>query len=442
MTKRVLGLMLIMILNWGALAWRPVYGQVAADPQIQTARHYMQSNQWDYASREWRQVLAQDPNQREARLGLAQAMIHGEQLPEAIQYLEGLKRQGDHSVDVQLWLARAYRNAGQPRAAARAYLELLSIQPYHAAAMQEVKRLAPKLNSKGQQVVRQTLQQRVDSARTEAGGLFARKKYEASVPLYALVAQQTRAFKDINDYGLALLLAGNSREAAFQFRLISNKTRDWHILSNAALAELSIGNFYRARKLIDQGLSLCQADACKASLYNQLGYIYENGQKNTQARFAYEKAAELNLQYRKARLNQAILARKERNYEQAIRIYRQLLAEEGGPGGPENAELWNQLGFVYELKGKFGKAAEAYRKSVALNPQSKEAYDNLGVLYRKLGKREQADRAFKALMALEFAEMEKSHPAPESRGHQTGLLKAVDIFTAQPILNPPQTSSR
>jgi tetratricopeptide (TPR) repeat protein len=441
MTKRVLVLMLMIIFHGGGLPWLPAYGQMAPDSHLQTARHYMQSSQWDYASREWRQVLAQDPNQQEARLGLAQAMIQGEQLPEAIQYLEDLKRQGDHSADVQLWLARAYRNSGQPKASARAYLELLTNQPYHAAAMQELKRLATKLNPKEQQVVRQTLQQRVDSARTEAGGLFARKNYEASVPLYALAAQQTRAFKDINDYGLALLLAGNSREAAFQFRLISNKTRDWHILSNAALAELSIGNFYRARKLIDQGLSLCQADACKASLYNQLGYIYENGQKNTQARFAYEKAADLNLQYRKARINQAILARKERNYEQAIRIYRQLLSE-GGTDGPENAELWNQLGFVYELKGKFRKAAEAYRKSVALNPQGRDAYDNLGVLYRKLGKRELADRAFKALMAIEFAEMEKSHQAPESRGRQSGLLKAVDIFTAQPISNPPQTSSR
>lgn len=416
----------LLLLQCCALTFRPAYGELP-DPRVQEARQYMKSGEWDYASHAWRSVLTQDPSRMEAHLGLAQSMIQAGLPKEAIHYLEKIQQPLKPVPEIHWWLAEAHRQAGNPQMAVKYYLSLLALSPFHPGALQEIKQLLPRIEGDEQRFARQILGQHTELVRKEAAVAFAKQDYQNAARLYELVSRQSRVFKDINDYGLSLLLSGRNREASGQFRLISGKTRDWHILSNAALAELGIGNSYRARKLIDQAMGFCKDNAGKASLYNQLGYIYEQGKKNTQARFAYEKAIELDGQLKKAHLNQAFLHVQERNYDQAIRIYRQLLAQ-----APKDAEVLNRLGFAYEMKAQHAKAARAYQDAIAAQADYKDAYYNLGTMYKKMGKLEKANRAFKAMMGVEFQEMEAGTLAASPDRKAAGLLKYVEVFTAHP----------
>lgn len=435
---------LLLVLQWGMLNAMPAWAQTRED-HIQAARTYMQENRWDYACYEWRAAIMQNPRRLEAHLGLAQAMMQAGLTQDAMQYLETLSPSLKNRPETQLLLGKVHQKAGHPKAASLYYVRVLARQPVHPVALGQIKQIMPALSPPDQQAARQVLQSQMDLARQKATDAYARQNYKMAAALYGTIARQTRSFKDINDFAISLLLSGDPRKAAQQFRLIATKAKDWHILSNASLVELGVGNHYRARKLIDQALSLCNRPADKAFLYNQLGYIYENGRKNTQALFAYEKAIELNPTFRKAHLNRAALYIKDQNYEAAIAACRQLLAT-----SPQDAEILSQLGFAYELKNQYHKAIQAYQKAIAAKPDYKDAYYNLGTLYKKMGKTERANQAFKSMMELEFQAMETAMgPQEEAQGlasltpnKQANLLKYVEVFTAHPMPPAPITANR
>lgn len=67
------------------------------------------------------------------------------------------------------------------------------------------------------------------------------------------------------------------------------------------------------------------------------------------------------------------------------------LLTEAAAGYEENdkksAETWNYLGILYSRQGRFGKAEEAYNKSINLDPEIAKTYNNLGALYLSLALR-------------------------------------------------------
>lgn len=48
---------------------------------------------------------------------------------------------------------------------------------------------------------------------------------------------------------------------------------------------------------------------------------------------------------------------------------------------PSNAQVFNQLGFLYRKKGEFVKAKDAYKKAIDINSDYAFAHLNLGILY-------------------------------------------------------------
>ena len=59
---------------------------------VEAAKSYMENQQWDYASYEWRNVLSQDPANLHAIEGLAKAMMHSGMPEEAVKFLEESRR--------------------------------------------------------------------------------------------------------------------------------------------------------------------------------------------------------------------------------------------------------------------------------------------------------------------------------------------------------------
>lgn len=401
----------------------PGFGQ---DSHIRSAQEFMRSGQWDYASYEWRAALERSPNNVDAHAGLARALLNGGFSGEAVRHLQSIPK-SVRNLDLLLLLAQAYEEEGDHEKPMHLYLEVLRKYPANPVAFQHLKKLSRKLPEQRRNEIASRLTLESQQARARGDALFEAGRYNEAADYYQLVINHTRAFKDINDYGLSLLMAGRKKEAANMFGLIENKTGDWRILSNAALAQLSIGQPYHARLLIQKALASCDKPEDKAYLYNHLGYVYEISKKYTQARFSYEKAIELKADYRKARMNQAYIYRKDGLYNQALAVYKGLLKQE-----PENAELWNFAGYAHEMQRQNTDALRAYRKAIALKPDLKEAHFNLAMLYKKLGKKDKATETMKQVMEIEFREAElaagKAKPVITSN-----LTDYVEIFPIRPV---------
>lgn len=75
------------------------------------------------------------------------------------------------------------------------------------------------------------------------------------------------------------------------------------------------------------------------------------------------------------------LARLE--YEKALKV------------NPYIAEIYNNIGALYQTEGNLEKALDYYEKALFLNPDLPSTHTNLGFIYEKLGKKDEAIREYK-----------------------------------------------
>jgi tetratricopeptide (TPR) repeat protein len=84
------------------------------------------------------------------------------------------------------------------------------------------------------------------------------------------------------------------------------------------------------------------------------------------------------------------------DYAGAVRSYERGLAVQ-----PENAELWNSLGFALFQQGKSQDAVAALTKAVAADPKHRKAHNNLALAAVDLGELELAEAHYRESLAIE-----------------------------------------
>lgn len=414
-----------------------------ADEHMDAAKSYMTTEQWGYASYEWRAALAANPNNAEAHVGLAETLIRSGYTKDAVRHLAETRKSMD-KLSIELAYGQALERNGQALDAERIYLRILERVPLEANAFNRLIALQPRLSANKQKSLQEFLERKSTEC-AQAGRLALKhKQYDEAVGNFAISTSYNPNIKDLNDYGVALLLLGQYDEAHQQFALLNRADiHQWEFYANTALVALGKGRSAEAATDVEKAISLCADNTQKPLLYNLLGFVYENQSKWAKARNAYERSIELNPGFTKAKLNLAYVYQKDMAYPEAIHTYRELLKNE-----PLNALLWNRLGFVYELANKERLAISSYQNAISANSNDQEGYLNLAMLYRKMGKTKAADRAYKSVMRLEFADLEHGHPAGPSsksiseantasrpatnnRDPKSRLLEYVDVFFSQ-----------
>lgn len=147
--------------------------------------------------------------------------------------------------------------------------------------------------------------------------------YQNAVRYYEVAAMRDADLKTRNDFALALLLAGQNGRAREVFEsLKTGRDPSWLVYSNAAIVNLSLGKAYLAQRDMETAIGLCVDPLKKAELYNNLGFVYENALKATEAKFAYMRALELNPKLTRAKLNLVYAHQKLMEYEDAIALCR------------------------------------------------------------------------------------------------------------------------
>lgn len=86
---------------------------------------------------------------------------------------------------------------------------------------------------------------------------------------------------------------------------------------------------------------------------------------------------------------------------------------------PDSAALWTKLGNLYYDTDQYGKAVDAYTKSLEIEPGEPHVLTDLGVMYRRFGKPEKAVEIFdEAILAA---------PDHETARFNKGIVLYYDI---------------
>lgn len=121
------------------------------------------------------------------------------------------------------------------------------------------------------------------------------------------------------------------------------------------------------------------------------------------------------------------------DFEVSISQLKGLLAKQ-----PDDAYLYNNLGYAYYLSGNYTEAASALGKAIVIDPSNVRALNNMGAALNKLGKTESAKKYIALAKAIKIGKIrpvdEQSMPAEDVKPvfEQSALVETSQ--SAQPTL--------
>jgi len=168
---------------------------------------------------------------------------------------------------------------------------------------------------------------------------------------------------------------------------IQEQFLDAYSFLRAGMANERTGNYPGAVRLYRRGLEL---EPDNVELLNALGFsLFQQG-KSQEAVVELEKALAIDPKHWKAHNNMALASLDIGELELAEAHYRESLAIQPQPA------IYNDLGVVLERLGMPEDAAEAYRKSIELDPHSSAARINLGSSLARSGNYAAAEKQFRS----------------------------------------------
>lgn len=114
---------------------KPVVPGRASAPDVRSASEKGQEPYFHGLIEEYRNVLAEDPNNLAAVIALGNALYDAGQWREAIQYYERALSMNPHLADVVTDMGTCFRNLGMPDRAIALYSRALTIEPVHQGAL-------------------------------------------------------------------------------------------------------------------------------------------------------------------------------------------------------------------------------------------------------------------------------------------------------------------
>jgi tetratricopeptide (TPR) repeat protein len=140
-------------------------------------------------------------------------------------------------------------------------------------------------------------------------------------------------------------------------------------------------------------------DHAKALAWTGLGEALQALEQVDQAMLAYQQASRFDPAYPWPYHHLGQLYQQQRQYEPALSYYQQAIANH--PRRQDQAELWERLGLIYQLLGRYPEAAEAYQRVTELTPRQALAWNSLGTVYRLLERLDEAVAAYQQAIALD-----------------------------------------
>lgn len=202
-----------------------------------------------------------------------------------------------------------------------------------------------------------------------------------------------------NDYGIAMMLKGDTRLAEIGFtevqRVAPAKVDGWRNMARNALTD---GNVGRALELLTKCEEIAPGDP-------QTAWVWGSG------------------------------LQEDGRYAQAIEAFQRVLQE-----FPEDRDTWRRLGRTYYLDQKFEASLEAYGMVLDIDPEDREAHYHRMLNFQALGRKAEAEEAAKAYEKYQIDESAQAltndfrHKDP----HANLETNAVHAHELAPLPAPPK----
>ena len=122
-----------------------------------------------------------------------------------------------------------------------------------------------------------------------------------------------------------------------------------------------------------------------ADAHNNLGIIYLDSKKYDQAVEAFQKAIEIDPEYKLAYMNTGVVYARQGKHREAIEMYKKIVEKY-----PKYTLALSNIGIGYRDLGDFDTALEWFKKSVEAKPDYGFGWGEIANVYRKKGKYDEA----------------------------------------------------
>ena len=169
--------------------------------------------------------------------------------------------------------------------------------------------------------------------------------------------------------GMALLQAGNLREAELRFRnALAGDARNASALFGLGIIAHQTGHFAAALDLFDRSLAVDPSQvAAQVNRGNSLAAL----QQHAAAAEAFETALSLSPELPSALINLATALHALGRLDEAVAVLERARACQ-----PDSPVLLNNLGNFYKDQGRIEEALACYRRALELNPMMQQAFSN------------------------------------------------------------------
>jgi tetratricopeptide (TPR) repeat protein len=147
----------------------------------------------------------------------------------------------------------------------------------------------------------------------------------------------------------------------------------------------------------------------------------------------------------KASVANAALNAERGDYERSISQLKELVAK-----SPDDAYLYNNLGYAYYLSGNYKEAASVLGKAIVMDPTNVRALNNMGATLTKLGKTEHAQKYIALANTIKTGKIRPAdeqsissenvnsvHETPQQALAEAHLTEAP-VLTAEPVIGQNQ----
>lgn len=213
---------------------------------------------------------------------------------------------------------------------------------------------------------------------------------EPSARLGLVLNARARLHAADGDYAAAIASAQRSADA---YHAISDREGEALALNSMGIAEIQSGNYVAAQSELSRGLELSReagARETEIEILNNLGSSFYYRGKYLEALRSYEAAVDVirrspNQAWvadsrQLTDFNQATLYQRLGRYQNALEIYRRVIASPGKLSVSERAQLFSNLGALYRRLGDPVKALETYSTALDLYSRQRDADGQIGAL--------------------------------------------------------------
>ncbi|MCD6539976.1 MAG: tetratricopeptide repeat protein, partial [Candidatus Omnitrophica bacterium] len=154
-----------------------------------------------------------------------------------------------------------------------------------------------------------------------------------------------------------------------------------------------VGNWWEIREksnvFVHRRFRILDKDGLVAGRYIDLGLVYDNLGRRSEAIQNYRRAISLDSEYALAYYNLGVNYVELKKYSEAVKNFKYTIEL-----NPKYAPAYYNLGVVYHKLERYPDAIESFKQAIEYSPEYAKAHYNLGMIYSKLGRHFQSIESF------------------------------------------------